>query len=225
MRGRDCRRRSRRPGDRNLHAKTQSGTVRRASRGREKAWRQDPRQRRIALQPHQHGRHRTRFLGRPIDHRSARASRISGPRDDRLLPRAWRPRARRGRRQAVSRQQPGARSTGRAARGNRSRRRHAADGATGPRHRAGRRRLSAHDQQRQSSCEGRRACDRRPVPSQERKRRHRLRPRPTARPHHRAADACARAARPGRHVFTADSPASRRTSSSRSGSTARSGPG
>ena len=58
-----------------------------AARRRAQTWREDPRQRRDALQRHQRIGHRARLLGRTPDDRPPRPARVPGGRHGRVLPR------------------------------------------------------------------------------------------------------------------------------------------
>ena len=222
----DRRRRRRRPGDRDLRAPR--STARRsvvAARRRARARRQDPRQRRIALQRHQHDGHRARFLGRQAVGDPPRAARLSGRRHRRVLPRDRRQPARGSRRQAVSRHQSRARRARRAA----ARERRVGAHARAPDIACRRRRSRPTDGGFRIDTDrgaiaraGGRPRDRRPVAAEERQRRRRLRDRPrlghTIVPTTPALAPLAARRRPT--PSTPSSPASRRTSSSPSGSTA-----
>ena len=193
---------------------------RRAAPGRE-----DPRQRRLALQRHQHRRHRARLLGRPVRRSSAAccarfrsADTIAFFREigvalheearGKLFPDTNRAR---DVLDALLRETDAAGVT-------------LVAGSSRARRRTDRTDEFRVVTDRRRAARGRgRPRDRRPVAAEERQRRRRLRDGEAARPHDRADHPGARAARPGRAVrSTPSSPACRRTSSSRSGSTARS---
>ena len=199
VRRRHRRRRCRRPGHRDLHAPVQSLPFGRPARRRTRARREDPGQRRIALQRDQRHRHRARFLGRQAVDDSPRAARLSRQRHDRVLPRNRRVAPRGSGRQAVSGYQPRARRARSrcCARATRSARSSPRDIACSMSNRSSGGFRVVTDRG-ETPRVGRRPGDRRPVAAEERQRRRRLCDREPPGPHDRADHAGARPAGPGR---------------------------